>query len=62
LQRGKPQIVLKESQETVYRLELLVKAGLLQHPVDDDFQVLTEAVESNKMIAGSVITAKQSKS
>lgn len=58
----KLQIVLKESHETLYWLKLIVKAELLKNSIEDDFRILSEAVEINKMIAKSVITAKQSKS
>lgn len=58
----KLQIVLKESQETLYWLKMIFKAELLKSPTDDDMRVLKEATEINKMTAKSVITAKQSKS
>ena len=58
----KLQIVLKESQESLYWLKLIAKAELMPNPQGEDIRVLNEAAEINKMIARSVITAKQSKS
>ena len=55
----KMQIVLKESQETLYWLKLLNKAELIQNPSQDLFRILDEATQVNRIIAKSVLTAKQ---
>lgn len=56
----KMQIVLKESQETLYWLKLINKAELLQNSSQDLYKLLDESKQINRIIAKSVLTAKQS--
>jgi four helix bundle protein len=55
----KLQIVLKESQETLYWLRLIAKADLLVKTDDCIHRILDEAMQINRIIAKSVLTAKQ---
>ena len=57
----KIQISLKESQETLYWLKLLKKAGMIPDKFEDFDKLLVEANEINRILAKSVITAKSSK-
>ncbi len=56
----KMQLVLKESQETLYWLKLLNKAELVNSPTDQILRALDEGTQINRIIAKSVLTAKQS--
>ncbi len=56
----KMQIVLKESQETLYWIKLLNKAELLPNSSPDLPHLLDEAMQINRITAKSVLTAKQS--
>ena len=56
----KMQIVLKESQETLYWLKLLKTAELVKNSAADIHRILDEATQINKITAKSVMTARQS--
>lgn len=56
----KMQVALKETQEALYWLKLLKKANMVTASQPELDKVLNEALEINRMLAKSVITAKKS--